>query len=939
MLALAIAFVARAETPPGSPQALPRFAVTLLSSFDPIPDEQLPADVPDAYRAQATVFGRTVYYLRVGFYPGVAEATEARKRFAQRYPKSFVSEVSGDEYAAVARRGREAGVTRAAALRATPGPGQALIVLFRGEREPVAAEVPVAINGKAAGKLDPQGFVLRSVTPGTVTLRAGDQVRTTLVIEAAANQSYFVWVEAVPGPPPVRAEMRLVSEAAGRRALRQGAPEELLAATPSAAATTPTPAKEEIYSVLLAADATRTPKPAGPLPRSLEGKTLYAYQQKQGNKTLNTLNLGLFTSAAEAAEARRLMLSEYPTASVHAVATSEREASAQKVVKAPERIRISPAPAATGAVTTGAPIAGSAATSAAQATGSVSAPPGPTTAVSPPLPLPAPAVAAASTPAVEAEATKLLDRARDALSRGDNIVAIQILDQILRLPPNRQSQEAQELIGVAHERLGEIAKAKREYELYLKLYPTGPGPDRVRQRLAALDAPAATPDLKTATPRSRDITTVYGSWSQYYYNGATKTDVTTQIGPTQSQASFTTTDQSSLISNLDLNARLRRGEYDNRMVFRDTFTFNFLENGKDYNRLYAAYYELRNRQYEYGGRLGRQPGNSGGVLTRFDGLSAGYNFLPKWRANIVAGTPADYNPIDSDRVFWGTSLDLGTFAEHWNGSLYYMQQTIDGITDRQAVGGELRFFDPKGSFMALTDYDLYFGVLNIFMLQGTWQFTEATIVNFLVDHRMAPILQMSNALIGETDTSMSSQLQTKSVQELKQQAEDRTPTSDLGMIGLTHNFTKKWQLGGDIKIYNISGTPASGPLPANPGTGNVLVYTLQGIGTGVMTGRDISVLSFSYLDSKTYTGKSVSFSNRLLIGDHWTTDLALRYYVQTEDIRDMSIWGPTLRLSYRWGQRTTLEFEYGLEKTLIESSLDTQDLTRNYFSLGYRLDF
>ncbi|KPK68905.1 MAG: hypothetical protein AMJ84_10395 [Acidithiobacillales bacterium SM23_46] len=927
-LALGIASFARAETPPAAADALPRFAVTLFSSFDPIPDERVPADLPNAYRAQATVFGKNVYYLRVGFYPGVAEASEARKTFAARYPGAFVSEISGDEYSA-ARRGREAAVTRAAALRATPSPGMALVILFRGEREPVSATVPVSINGKRVGQLDLQGFVIQSVAPGTVMLNTGDQIRTSLAIEVAANQSYFIWVEAVPGSLPVRTEMRLVSEAAGRRALRQGAAEELLATTPAAAA--PAASREEIYSITLASDPARTPPPAGPLPKTLADKQLYALASEQNGKTANTLNLGFFPSLSAATEARRLLLPEYPKASIRAVTPSEREASAASLIKAPERIAVAPAAAAgaaAGAAVGATDIAAAAAPSS-----------GPPSTVSPERPLPAPVVAVAGTPAVEAEATSLLDRARDALTRGDNIVAIQLLDQILRLPPNRQSQEAQELIGVAHERLGEKTRAKREYELYLKLYATGPGPDRVRQRLANLDAPAETPDLKTASRRNRDITTAYGSWSQYYYNGATKTDTTTQVGPIQNQSSFTATDQNSLISSIDLNGRMRRGDYDNRVVLRDTYSLNFLKNGDDTNRLYSAYYELRNSAYEYGARLGRQPGNAGGVLSRFDGLSAGYNFLPKWRANIVAGTPADYNPINSDRVFWGTSLNIGTFAEHWNGSVYYIHQTIDGITDREAVGAELRYFDPKRSLMALTDYDLYFATLNIFMLQGTWQFTDATNANLLLDHRMAPPLQISNALIGETDTSIKSQLQTKSEEQLKQQAEDRTPKSDLAMVGLTHNFTKKWQLGGDVKLYKISATPASGALPANPGTGNVLIYTVQGIGTGVMTGRDISVLSFSYLDSKSYTGKSVSFSNRLLIKGNWTTDLGLRYYVQEEELRDMTIWGPTLRVSYRWGERTTLEAEYGLEKTNITSATDTQDLTRNYFSLGYRLDF
>jgi len=915
VLLLGIAALAQAESTAPPAGSLPRFAVTLFSSFDPIPDDKVPTDISNAYRTQATVFGKTVHYLRVGFYPGVAEASEARKAFADRFPSAFVSEVSADEYTTATGGKREAAVSRAAALRATPQPGRALIILFRGEREPVDASIPVTMGSQRVGNLDKNGFVIRSVSPGTVLVGTGEQIRTTLAIEVAAGQSYFLWVEALAGPAPVRTEMRLVSEAAGRRALREGAAEELVATTPL---TTPPPAAsaEEIYVVTLATATARTPRPSGPLPKSFADKRLYGSESTRNGQKEYALNLGFFDGLTAATDARRQMLSEYPKARIRAISRAEQEASANRAIEAPSRIVVAPV-VPTPAVP----------------------PVSPPSTVSAPRPLPAPAVAAASTPEVEAKASELLDRARDALTRGDNIVANQLLEQILRLPPNRQSQEAQELTGVAHERMGERKAAKQEYELYLKLYPTGPGSDRVRQRLAALTAPAPTPDLATPKKPSRDITTVYGSWSQYYYNGATKTDTTTIVGPPTPLASLTVTDQNSLISTLDLNGRMRRGDYDNRFVVRDTYSMNFLKNGDDSNRLYAGYYELRNKQYEFGGRLGRQPGNTGGVLTRFDGISAGYNFLPKWRANVVAGTPADFNPINSDRVFWGTSLDIGTFAEHWNGSIYYMQQSIDDVTDRQAVGGELRYFDPKRSLMSLLDYDLYFGELNIFMLQGLWQFAPATSATLMLDHRMAPLLQLSNALIGETDTSIKSQLQGKTEEALKQQAKDRTPTSDLAMVGVTHNFTKKWQVGGDVKIYNISGTPASGPLPASSGTGNIFVYTVQGIGTGVMTGRDISVLSLSYLDSKAYTGKSVSFSNRLLIGSTWTTDLSLRYYVQEEALRDQSLWGPTLRISYRWGQRTTLEAEYALEKTKIETTIDVQDLTRNYFSLGYRLDF
>jgi len=307
---------------------------------------------------------------------------------------------------------------------------------------------------------------------------------------------------------------------------------------------------------------------------------------------------------------------------------------------------------------------------------------------------------------------------------------------------------------------------------------------------------------------------------------------------------------------------------------------------------------------------------------------------------VVAGEPAEFNPINSDKQFWGTSLDAGTFAEHWNGSAYYFNQTIDGIVDRQAAGAELRYFDPRSSMLSLVDYDLSYGALNIALLQGTLQVGKKTTLNLLIDHRKAPVLQTSNAVIGETDTSISSQLLTLSEDQLRTQAEARTPTADLILIGATHNFSPTWQLGGDIKRYNISGTPASGALPASPGTGDVYVYTLQGIGTGLLTKRDVSVLSLSYLNGEAYDGESISFNNRTLFQEKWSFDLSLVYYLQKDSLgTDLTRLTPIVRVGYRWRDKVTFEFEAGMEKGQTTSSTQTEDLSRNFYTLGYRWDF
>jgi len=764
------------------------FAVTLLSSFEPIPDALLPTNLKThrVYRTQSEIFGKRIYFVRLGFFATAAEATAMRDTLAARYPGAFMTEVTAEEF------------------------GATTFVQIR--------------NGKSASQ---------SSTP----------------------------------PAP----------------------------------------RADLYVVTLVVSETDTPLPVGPWPAKLKNKRIYRRDIMQNGAPRYSLQLGFFASAAEAETARKLLLASYPQAGVRQISQQERDESGRTVVVLPaETAAPTPKPA------------------------------------KPALPL------TSVRGDVESQASNLLEQSRAALTRGDNNSAIQLLTKLLQLPPNRHSQDAQELIGLAHERNGEIAKAKREYVLCLELYPDWPGAERVRQRLAELETAPKTQALKAPKKKEVSVSTAYGGFSQYYYRGNSRVDSTETpiVGPPQPLPTLTSLDQSALISNLDLTGRFRSGDYDNRVVIRDTYALNFLDNTDNENRLYAAYAEVRNKLYDYSGRLGRQPGNSAGVLGRFDGITLGYSFLPKWRINVVAGEPADFNPISSDRQFWGTSLDLGTFAERWNGNAYYINQTIDGIIDRQAVGAELRYFDPRSSLLSLVDYDVSYGVLNIALLQGTYQVGSKTSLNLLIDHRLAPVMQTSNALINEINTSISSFLQQGMTEEqLRAQAEARTPTSDLIMIGATHNFNPTWQLGGDIKRYNISGTPANGTPPATPlaaqqGTGDVYVYTLQGIATALLTKRDVTVLSLSYINSDSYDGESISINNRTLFREKWNLDLSLVYYQQQDNLgTDLTRLTPIVRIGYRWRDRITFELEAGMEKGEVTSSGLTEDSTLNFYMIGYRWDF
>ncbi len=562
-----------------------------------------------------------------------------------------------------------------------------------------------------------------------------------------------------------------------------------------------------------------------------------------------------------------------------------------------------------------------------------------------PQPAPAAAPPPRSPKETEEQAVRLLAQAREALGRNDPLAATDALNRVLNLPPTSVSEQAQELIGEAREKNGEFAKARAEYELYLKLYPAGAGAERVRKRLAALPAAekiGAAPSRRAPRPAEPEFS-VYGGLSQYYYRGASKFDATL-APPTPGlkfdQVSLTTVDQSALISNLDVTARYRRGANDDRLVLRDTHTKNFLPNQEDVNRLSSLYFEHQDLDSLLFARLGRQPGTTGGLLGRFDGAWGRLALTPLVRWNVVAGSPVEFFATQKKHVY-GTHLDLGPIAERWNGNLFLIEQRVDGRVDRRATGGELRYFDTVKNLFALIDYDLVFRSLNIFMMQGNWTDSRGTTYTMLLDHRKVPVLQLTNVLPGEAVQSVKALVESgRAEADLREGAKALTPTSTLLQIGFTHPVTQQFQVGADFRVSNVSSTGASGIIPAAPGTGNVYVYSGQMIRTGLFGTRDTGVVNVSYLDGATFHGQSWSLNHVFPFFEKWRLDSALRYYTQRTNLdATLERIAPTFKLAYQVRQTLLLEVEAGIEDTR-NVSPTTQDRTRrSFFNFGFRWDF
>jgi tetratricopeptide (TPR) repeat protein len=680
----------------------------------------------------------------------------------------------------------------------------------------------------------------------------------------------------------------------------------------------PAPPREQQFAVTLQTFPTAAMRGARPVPSEFQDYVVFTSQTVREGKTEFELNLGYFATREAAEQARRALAARFPSARVLDLAQRREE-----TLRAAAALPVPAAPA----VPPPPPLPPKAA------------------AVPPKPPAAAPPVAPAAEPDVEKRAATLLAQGRAALDAGNTDAAIDALNQLLILPPNRSSQDAQELIGVARERAGELAKAKVEYELYLSLFPQGAGADRVRDRLAKLDtALAAAPAARAAAPARPALRTFNGSVSQFYYGGRSKIETAFNTPTTSDRATLSSVDQSMLVTNVDLNGRYRDADSDTRLVFRDTYNWSFLDTIKSYNRLNAAYVDYRGMQHPLSTKVGRQTGLNGGVPARFDGAVGGVGFAEKWRFNVVGGAPVEYPKIESKRYFYGLNLDFENLADHWHGNLYAVNQTTDGILDRRAVGTELRYFDAGRTLYGLVDYDVSYNVFNITMLQATLQTQGGTVINGLYDRRRAPTLTTTNAILGQPTTSIKQLLATSTEEQLRQQALDITAVATQGLLGFTTPVSERWQIGADVRVTNVGALPATVinniEIPAQPATGNIWTYALQTIGSRLYSTRDINVFSAQYLTSPTFRGQLYSYSNVSVVFEDWTLQPTLRYYTQkdTFDVR-LSRFSPGLRITYQVRQNVALEGEYVYELSHTVAPMQSEDAARQYWYVGYRFDF
>jgi len=535
-------------------------------------------------------------------------------------------------------------------------------------------------------------------------------------------------------------------------------------------------------------------------------------------------------------------------------------------------------------------------------------------------------------PSKEKRIKGLIKEAKKAMTRGKNSRAVDLLSKVLRYPENKYSPEALELLGLAYEREGREYKARSVYKEYLMFYPEGEGAKRVGQRLAGLETARKRPKKSALRKRhTREVNELYGTLSQFYNRDASYTDLGGSV-----------LNRSSVSSDLDITYRRRTADYDMHAVFIGGYEYDFLNDSE--GRISRMYVDILDRNRHISGRVGRQWYSTGGVLGRFDGALLSYSRIPRVKFNFVTGFPADSSTITSintDKNFFGLNVDLGTFRKHWDFNVYAINQRVDGITDRRAVGGEARYNYRHGSYFSLLDYDTSYGKLNTFLFVGNWLLPKKRTINFSMDFRRSPSLSTSNALIGQTVSSISELLNTMSEDDVRALALDRTASSWSATLGGTSPLNEKFQISGTFTVSELTGTEASGGVAKVPGTGPEYFYSLQLIANNLVLKNDLVIAGVRYSDTHASNTTTLSLNGRYTYKRVWRINprMIFDYSKNNLSVGSQIRIRPSLRTEYLWKKRLHLEFEGGLE-WIYDRNGDQTDYSRDYFIVaGYRLDF
>jgi hypothetical protein len=558
----------------------------------------------------------------------------------------------------------------------------------------------------------------------------------------------------------------------------------------------------------------------------------------------------------------------------------------------------------------------------------------------------------------------LIAAARSALMQGQLASAIAQLKKASELPENPRTPEALELLGVAYQKDRQPLAAKAIYQDYLRRYPSGEGSDGVWQRLLAMETAEAPSERTLRAPtigpatvngvagpgsapsvRGSQYWSTSGSLSTFYIGDDTRSVLR---DPTIAPNLNSTKDDylvhhNTLLTAIDLSAIWGNADMKSKFRFSGTEENRLGADERNITGVSALYLDTSIKDWDAAFRIGRQIRNSGGILGRFDGAVLSYQVSPLFGVTVVGGSPVEFRsdlPFKDDRYFFGSSVN---FASYYGleSSLYAIQQMDRNFIDRQAVGTELRYNDATKSAFLNVDYDTYFNTLDAAIFTGTWTLPDKSVLRIGGDYRRAPFLTAWNAIRGQPYGTLYDLLKAYTLSEVQQMAVDRTATYQSSTVGYSKPLTDNLQLNLDFTQAHIDGTITSYNVSGTPDMGDEFYYSVQLVGSSLLTQGDLFTAAVRYSDLKDSNNYALNLSTRYLITDDFRVQprfVAGYTEGKTTAYNEYTIL-PTFLLTYAWTKDLSFEVEVGERWTWRTQGTTRTSENEFLVTAGFRLDF
>lgn len=563
-----------------------------------------------------------------------------------------------------------------------------------------------------------------------------------------------------------------------------------------------------------------------------------------------------------------------------------------------------------------------------------------------------------SDPPLPAEELKrLMAQARAAMDRHDYPAAITVLTRLQRQPEFPDRAGAQELLGLARERSGELAHAKAEYEEYLRRYPHGEAAERVALRLRTLRNAEARARTGREAPEEIRGWELSGDWSQLFrYDGQRITNGPPPPGTSSAVPLGPLTQaENAVFNDVDLLARDRGTRFDLIGRLSAGYDRSFQSSATalaNPTRVSLASFEVLDRPLGLLARVGRQVSVEDGILGTFDGLFMSWQFKPSWSLNASAGYPVEQLIVapQTQERFETLALAYGRPGGHWDGSIFVASEEFEGYKDRQAVGLQTRFLGSIASLVTVVDYDTFYHSLNTASAIGTLSLPARWNLSFDAERRNSPVLTTRNALVGQpyADLNQLAFNLTLTPEQIYQLARDRTPITDNYAVTLTKPIGQRFQFTAIVTGTETGATPTSAGVAGMPATGLLLNYQAQLAATDLWHAGDFSVLTLSTGNTEIGRVDSAALTSRFPIGGAWRLGprLSVNRLSQQSDGSTDTTYVPSALLDWergRWLFQLDTGVELGSREAFLQlpngSFVQTQNTTRYYISINYRVTF